>query len=134
MGGEPTFVSIDDMEGDEWTTAAVGPMKRRLAGELILRAKEEFGAGGFIHYGQGKWYPGESLPRWALTCLWRTDGQPIWKNMELLAAPAGDHSHTIEQAENFGRVRRVHGVHAAVMSQPVGRGFTDSGRRVVVVR
>ena len=28
MGGEPTFVSIDDMDGAEWNTAAVGPTKR----------------------------------------------------------------------------------------------------------
>ena len=28
MGGEPTFVSIDDFESDEWNTDAVGPMKR----------------------------------------------------------------------------------------------------------
>ena len=24
MGGEPTFISIDDRDGDEWNTAAVG--------------------------------------------------------------------------------------------------------------
>ncbi|MFY8101018.1 MAG: transglutaminase family protein, partial [Allorhizobium sp.] len=28
MGGEPTFVSIDDFQSDEWNTAAVGPTKR----------------------------------------------------------------------------------------------------------
>ena len=33
MGGEPTFVSMDDMDGDEWNTEAMGPNKRRLAGE-----------------------------------------------------------------------------------------------------
>ena len=30
MGGEPTFVSIDDLDGDEWNTAALGPTKRAL--------------------------------------------------------------------------------------------------------
>ena len=30
-GGEPTFVSIDDMDGAEWNIAAVGPTKRVLA-------------------------------------------------------------------------------------------------------
>lgn len=104
MGGEPTFVSIDDMESDEWKTAAVGPTKRVLAGNLIEHLRERFAPDGLIHYGQGKWYPGESLPRWALTCLWRTDGQPIWKNTDLLAEPGKDYGHDIDQAQQFSRL------------------------------
>ncbi len=102
MGGEPTFVSIDDMEGDEWKTAAVGPTKRALAGHLIDRLRQRFAPGGLIHYGQGKWYPGESLPRWTLTCMWRSDGQPIWEDTDLLADPDREYGHTIEDAERFG--------------------------------
>ena len=84
MGGEPTFVSIDDMEGAEWNTAAVGMNKQRLSGHLINRLRRRFAPGGMLHYGQGKWYPGEPLPRWAYSCLWRTDGEPIWSNPKLL--------------------------------------------------
>jgi uncharacterized protein (DUF2126 family) len=88
MGGEPTFVSVDDMEGDEWNTAADGQAKRRLALELANRLRDRFGPGGLIQHGQGKWYPGEPLPRWQIGALWRNDGKPVWNRPELLAGPA----------------------------------------------
>ena len=85
MGGEPTFVSIDDMEGDEWNTTADGKLKRELSHDLIFRLREKFGPSGMIHYGQGKWYPGEPLPRWQYGLFWRKDNYPIWKNSRLIA-------------------------------------------------
>ncbi|MBX3439450.1 MAG: transglutaminase family protein, partial [Planctomycetaceae bacterium] len=101
MGGEPTFVSIDDMEGPEWTTAAVGPHKQRVSVQLIHRLRERFAPQGLLHFGQGKWYPGESLPRWAYTCLWRTDGEPMWNNLELLADLSVDYGHKVDHAQEF---------------------------------
>ena len=85
MGGEPTFVSIDDREGDEWNIAADGPGKRAAAERLLVRLYERFAPGGVVHHGTGKWYPGEPLPRWALSTLWREDGETLWAEPELLA-------------------------------------------------
>jgi uncharacterized protein (DUF2126 family) len=85
MGGEPTFVAADDPEGAEWNTAALGPTKRRYASQLVHRLYERFTPGGLLHEGQGKWYPGEPLPRWALSCYFRKDGEPIWSNNSLFA-------------------------------------------------
>lgn len=101
MGGEPTFISIDDMESEEWNTAADGFDKRRLAHQLFLKMQRNFTSGGFRHYGQGKWYPGEPLPRWQYACYWRKDGVPIWKEQKLLADITKDYGFNASDAKNF---------------------------------
>lgn len=103
QGGEPTFVSIDDMDSDQWNTGALGDDKLSLSKDLLLRMRDQFAPNGFLHYGQGKWYPGEELPRWALGCFWRHDGQPLWRNKALLARIDKDYKVTAEMAERFAR-------------------------------
>src|ERR1700722_9519516 len=101
MGGEPTFVSIDDRDGDEWNTAALGPGKRRLAADLYHRLRARYAPTGLAHFGQGKWYPGEQLPRWSLNCYWRKDGEPLWANPRLIADERTEYPVTEDTARRF---------------------------------
>lgn len=101
MGGEPTFVSIDDQESPQWNTDADGPHKRQLANVLSRRLLNTFGHGGMLHHAQGKWYPGEPLPRWMSTIFWRKDGKQIWKNHDLLASLDKTYDVTSEDAKKF---------------------------------
>lgn len=100
MGGEPTFVSASDRDAEEWTTDAVGPTKSAFADDLVRRLQTRFAPNGVLHHGQGKWYPGEPLPRWAYSILWRGDGLPLWSNPELIAKENSGQA-TIEDAEIF---------------------------------
>jgi uncharacterized protein (DUF2126 family)/transglutaminase-like putative cysteine protease len=104
MGGEPTFVAIDNRDAEEWNTAALGPHKRKLAGVLFRKMRDHFAPQGMLHFGQGKWYPGESLPRWAFTCYWRKDGQPLWRDPLLIAEDHGVYQFTERDAQRFTQV------------------------------
>ncbi len=108
MGGEPTFVSIDDRDGAEWNIAALGPLKRDRAGELLRRLRNRFAPNALLHFGQGKWYPGESLPRWALGCFWRNDGVNVWNNPALIAEDSHDYGCTETDAQRFMTVLASH--------------------------
>ena len=101
VGGEPTFISIDDMDGPEWNTTALSPRKLELATDLLHRMRRRFAPGGMLHIGQGKWYPGEDLPRWALSCIWRKDGVPLWESDD--DSPDASPAATHEEARRFAQ-------------------------------
>ncbi len=101
MGGEPTFVGIDEPDSPQWNGDAMGALKRNRAVTLIRRIQERKAPGALLHFGQGKWYPGEPLPRWALGCYWRVDGAPIWENHGLIAQEDKDYGYTQADALVF---------------------------------
>jgi len=101
MGGEPTFIAVDDPDGEEWNTTALGPTKRRKAADLFHHLREKYAPQGLMHFGQGKWYPGEQLPRWSLNCFWRTDGEPLWPDPGLYAVEGTDRGADVAGAECF---------------------------------
>ncbi|MGN7294020.1 DUF2126 domain-containing protein [Rhizobium sp. SAFR-030] len=128
MGGEPTFVSIDDFESEEWNTDAVGPTKRDRADVLIRRLRERFAPGGFLHYGQGKWYPGESLPRWTFSLFWRRDGKPIWSNPDLVAEEGRDYG---VRDEDSARLLQEMAGELGVAPDMVVPAFEDPGEWIL---
>ena len=101
MGGEPTFVSLDDRENPAWQFAALGGDKRVLAKNLLDRLRTRFAPGGLSMLTQGKWYPGEILPRWAMPCFWRLDGEPVWRDPARLADPDQPRELAPEAAATF---------------------------------
>ena len=135
MGGEPTFVSVDDPDGAEWNTTAMGPDKRRLAIELYNRLKQKYAPQGLSHFGQGKWYPGEQLPRWSLNCFWRRDGEPIWQNPELLDdEKRGPRHHRGHRRRISRRRRRTPGAAARIRVRRVRRRLLLHVARTPVAR
>ncbi len=101
MGGEPTFISLDDMDGPEWNFTADSPRKKALANDLIRRLRNAFAPGSLLYYGLGKWYPGEPLPRWRMACYWRQDGIPLWSQDHLLADFNEDYGYGNTEARLF---------------------------------
>lgn len=107
-GGEPTFVSVDNMDAPEWNIDALGVRKRERAETLVRRLKARFTSGALLHTGQGKWYPGEPLPRWALGVYWSRDGQPVWHDEKLLAEAGKNYGHSVIDARRFSQALALH--------------------------
>ncbi len=124
MGGEPTFVSIDDFESGEWNTDAVGPTKRAKADALIRRLRDRFAPGGLLHYGQGKWYPGETLPRWTFSLYWRADGKSVWRDDKLIAR---EHQQTPATTEDAQRLLGAIAANLGLGTETIDAAYEDPG-------
>jgi uncharacterized protein (DUF2126 family)/transglutaminase-like putative cysteine protease len=107
MGGEPTFVSTDDMTSAQWTVAADGPEKRQLANRLAAALTDRFAQGGLVQRSEGRWYPGEPLPRWQIGLIWRSDGEPLWSDPALLADPFDSASRDLDARASAERLARA---------------------------
>jgi uncharacterized protein (DUF2126 family)/transglutaminase-like putative cysteine protease len=101
MGGEPTFVSVTNRDGLEWNFTALSPEKQAKGEMLLKKLRDRYASGALVHYGQGKWYPGEPLPRWAYGCYWRKDGEAIWNDYDLYAETGKNYKVTAETSEHF---------------------------------
>jgi uncharacterized protein (DUF2126 family)/transglutaminase-like putative cysteine protease len=123
MGGEPTFVAREDVLAPEWNTEALGPHKRRIAADLFRRLKDRYAPLGLAHFGQGKWYPGEQLPRWSLNCFWRKDGVPLWSDPALLADESRMYS---EAAPNAPRLLRAVAARLGVSDEHIFPAYEDA--------
>jgi len=88
-GGEPTFNSRDHAEKPEWNGDALGPTKWEAGLALADELRRRLAPGAAVLRRQGKWYPGESLPRWALELVGRADGKPLWEDLPLEQGPVG---------------------------------------------
>jgi uncharacterized protein (DUF2126 family) len=122
LGGEPTFVSVDDMDGAQWNTEALGRDKRERAGRLLRQLQRAFAPGALLHYGQGKWYPGEPLPRWALGCYWREGGEALWRDPQLIAEEDRGYGVDADTALRFGQALSAR---LGVNAQALTPGYED---------
>jgi uncharacterized protein (DUF2126 family)/transglutaminase-like putative cysteine protease len=77
-GGEPTFNSREYPEAEEWNGAALGPTKWTQGLRFCAEIRARLMPGAALVIGQGKHYPGESLPRWSLNLVGLGDGQALW--------------------------------------------------------
>ncbi|MBK9145430.1 MAG: transglutaminase family protein [Candidatus Melainabacteria bacterium] len=111
-GAEPTWTTDDMSPAPEWSIAALGQSKWEKAADMFAGLSRCFGEGVLPVVGTGKIYPGESAPRWALTLVWRQDGEPIWMNQDLIDWSLADSSPNsgpnsadkLESCREFGRL------------------------------
>lgn len=131
MGGEPTFVSSDDMTSAQWTVAADGAEKRQSANRLAAALADRFAKGGLVQRSEGKWYPGEPVPRWQIGLIWRSDGRQLWSDPALLADPFDATKADPDAASSAERLARVITADLGLPDQQLQPAFEDPLARLV---
>lgn len=125
-GGEPTFVFLKDPDSPEWNLTADGGRKKEVAARLLYRLAAQFSPGGMLFHGQGKWYPGEPLPRWALSSFFRRDGKPLWNRPERLARLGETYTYQLSDAKRLlTKIAERLGLDAAALRPAVEDVFYD---------
>ena len=131
MGGEPTFVSIDDIDGAEWNTAALGPHKRVLGGELLRRLKRAVSRRAAAALRPGQVVSRRVAAALGARLLLARDGEPIWDDDRADRRRAdSDYGHGDGRAQRFvdalaGRLERRPGARDA---RPTKTSGTTCGR------
>ncbi|MGZ3422858.1 MAG: transglutaminase family protein [Polyangiales bacterium] len=87
MGGEPTFNARENTEEKEWKTDALGDDKWAKGVRLVEELRRRLAPHAAVLVKQGKHYPGESLPRWAMEVCGRRDGGVAWRGDVAIARP-----------------------------------------------
>jgi uncharacterized protein (DUF2126 family)/transglutaminase-like putative cysteine protease len=131
MGGEPTFVSADDMTSAQWTVAADGPEKRQIADRLAAALADRYAKGGLVQRSEGKWYPGEQLPRWQIGLVWRSDGEQLWSDPALLADPLDSTKSNPDAAASAERLARAITANFGLPDDQLQPAFEDPLTRLV---
>jgi uncharacterized protein (DUF2126 family)/transglutaminase-like putative cysteine protease len=131
MGGEPTFVSADDMTSAQWTVAADGSEKRQLANCLARALADRYAKGGLVQRSEGKWYPGEPLPRWQIGLIWRSDGEQLWSDPDLLADPFDGTKSDQDAAASAERLGRAITAEFALPDDQLQPAFEDPLARLL---
>ena len=101
MGGEPTFVSIDDMDGEEWNTAAMGPNKLRLAANCWIAFATNSRPADCCTSVRASGIRENRCRAGPSPATGAPMDMPLWHDPELVGDPGRDYGYTDEEAQRF---------------------------------
>ena len=126
MGGEPTFVSVDDRDGAEWNTAALGPTKRASRDDLLQRLRAALRRGRLPALRPGQVVSRRAAAALGAGCYWRKDGEPCWTRPER-CSPTSSDRHRDTSARRRALPRRARRAASASTGDHVQPATRTSG-------